>query len=285
MNCLEFRRLALADPYDPALDAQAESCAKCAKFRNELIEMDSSIEKALNVEVPDDLAAGILLNQSLKESNDTRTWVRYSMAASFAAALVLGGYLLNSSQTHTPPDTPIAAVEPEVATEVVKTELVNSPEAQKAMEDKVKKAMMEHGLIGEGVNPFIAHAHHQPHDFYSSEHQPIGDEELERLMNKFQLTASIDDVVYAAICPFQGENAIHLVIRDTTQEQYTVMLLPDRSPSKMYTVKDEVWRGYVSPHPAGALAVLAETDDEIAVERLREIVDSMQSAIYLSADL
>ena len=112
MNCLEFRRLALADPYDPALNAQAESCAKCAKFRNELIEKDSSIEKALNVEVPDDLAAGILLNQALKESNDIRTWVRYSMAASFAAALVLSGYLLNSSQTETPLDTAIAAVEP-----------------------------------------------------------------------------------------------------------------------------------------------------------------------------
>lgn len=62
---------------------------------------------------------------------------------------------------------------------------------------------MEHGLIGESVNPFIAQAHHQPHDSYGSEHQPIGDEELERLMNKFRLTASIDDVVFAAICPFQ----------------------------------------------------------------------------------
>ena len=63
------------------------------------------------------------------------------------------------------------------------------------------------------------------------------------------------------------------------------MILPDRSPSKMYTVKDEFWRGYVSPHPAGALAELAEADDEIAAERLHEITDCMQSAIYLSADL
>ena len=285
MNCLEFRQLALADPYDSALDVYAESCPQCTKFREEILSIDNDIEKALNVEVPEGLAARILLNQSLSEPDTTQTWFRYGMAASFAAALVVGAFVLNNTADEPTPSVEIAAVEPAVAAPMVKTDMVKSQEAQQAIDDKVKKAMMEHGLIAEGANPFIAHAHHQPHDFYGSEHQPIGDEELERLMNKFELTASIDDVVYAAVCPFEGENAVHLVVRDTTQEQYTVMLLPDRSPGKMYAVNDEVWRGYVSPHPAGALAVLAEADDTIAVERLREIADQMQSAIYLSADL
>jgi hypothetical protein len=132
--------------------------------------------------------------------------------------------------------------------------------------------------------PMLAHAAHQPHEFYGDEHIPIAGDELEAMMKRLNLSASIGNVVYAAICPIDGERAAHLVIKDG-EDQYTVMLLPEHSPSKMYTVDDELWRGYISPHPAGALAVLAGANDKHAIERVREMTSKLQASIYLSAEL
>ncbi len=273
MNCLEFRQLVLVDPYDPELEVHAESCQQCTKFRADVLDMDSDIEKALAVEVPEGLAARVLLNQSLSDKKKPVTvWVRYSMAASFAAALIFGAYLFTQESEPVSPE--LAVTTQSVNAPMIKDE----PQAKAEGMDMIKK----HMAPAPGTNPYLAHAMHQPHEFYGSEHKPIDDESLERLMNRFELTASIDHVVYAAICPLDGEDAAHLVIKDGT-DQYTVMLLPDRSPGKMYTVDDDTWRGYVSPHPAGALAVLAEADDPDAVNRIREVADKMQSAIYLTA--
>ena len=236
MNCIEFRHLILTDPYskDSAAEAHLASCDQCARFRQEILDMDSDIEKALAIPVPDGLANRILLNQSLKAGNDSN-WFRYGMAASFLAALVLGASLLTNTDS---------------------------------------TAYAE---------PMLVHAAHKPHEFYGSEHQPIGGKELAQLMASFNLSASINNVVYAAVCPIDGERAVHLVIKDG-EDQYTVMLLPEHSPGKRYNVSDDLWRGYISPHPAGALAVLAAADDAHAVEKIREITDRLQSEIYLSAE-
>ena len=181
MNCLEFRHLILTDPYAKPSEAEAhlEACAQCTRFRQEILDLDSDIEKALNVDVPEGLASRILLSQSLKE-NPKRPWVQYAMAASVFAALLFGVSFL-TNQTSVP----------------------------------------EHS-----AENMLAHAAHQPHEFYGSEHQPIAPEDIERLMTKLNLTASIDNVVYAAICPMDGESAAHLVIKDG-DDQYTVMLLPE----------------------------------------------------------
>lgn len=283
MNCLEFRYLVLTDPYDSALDEHAETCQACTRFRSEIHDMDSDAEKALAIEVPDGLAARILLNQSLSAAPRPQTkWVSYGLAASFAAALVIGLTLFNSSPEVD--GTSDIASQSDSSSQGTQSASNLPPNMVKTQVDMEKPMMDKHAHAAPGTNPILAHASHQPHDFHGSEHYPIGDEALEKLMNKFELTASIDDVVYAAICPLDGENAAHLVIRDGS-EQYTVMLIPDRSPGAMYTVDDTLWRGYVSPHPAGALAVLAELDDDAALARIREVADKMQSAIYLTADL
>lgn len=289
-----------------------ETCSQCSRFRQEILELDSDIEKALAVEVPEGLAARVLLNQSLSNTRTIPTWLRYGMAASFAAALVFGSIIITIGSSV--PDQPqiaeasgSAKLDTDSSKDLMAAAGSDTPKApmmnkgtaadlatlhsvQKNDMHKIdmhKAGMNKAGMVkvmDPNANPFLAHAAHQSHEFYGSEHKPISNEELEQLMSQFELTASIDHVVYAAICPFNGENAAHLVIKDGT-EQYTVMLLPERSPGKMYTVDDDLWRGYVSPHPAGALAVLAGANDEAAVERVREMTDKLQAAIYLSAEL
>ena len=89
MNCLDFRRFRLSDPY--STDAENLShrveCEACRGFENEVRKLDKQINKALTVEVPEGLAARILLNQSLqsKPRKPTR-WYWLSMAASFFLA-------------------------------------------------------------------------------------------------------------------------------------------------------------------------------------------------------
>ena len=239
MNCIEFRHLILTDPAAKPTEAEAhlQTCAQCIRFKQEILNLDSDIEKALAIDVPEGLAARILLNQSLKQPPRLqKRWVQFAMAASILAAAIFGATLL-----------PVQ--EPSNAAEAV-----------------------------------LVHATHQPHEFSGGDHQPISHDDLKVMMAQLQLTASIDNVVYAAICPIDGESAAQLVIKDG-DDQYTVMLVPEHSPSKMYTVDDKLWRGYISPHPAGALAVLADAKDEHAVARIREVTDKLQSAIYLSAEL
>lgn len=96
MNCLDFRRFRLSDPYSTdaeSLSHRAE-CEACHGFENEVRKLDKQISKALTVEVPEGLAARILLNQSLqsKPRKPTR-WYWLSMAASFFLAAGVIGFM------------------------------------------------------------------------------------------------------------------------------------------------------------------------------------------------
>lgn len=93
MNCLEFRRAALADPHHPGHEALAHeaSCPSCAHFYRELRMQEEALFEAMNVPVPDGLADRVLLRR-------TRGWrdrfiMRFAapaLAASLALAAVLG---------------------------------------------------------------------------------------------------------------------------------------------------------------------------------------------------
>jgi hypothetical protein len=92
MNCLEFRRAALADPHHPgheALEHEA-SCPSCAYFYRELRMQEEALYEAMNVPVPDGLADRVLLRQ-------TRGWRKRFLprfaAPALAASLVLAASL------------------------------------------------------------------------------------------------------------------------------------------------------------------------------------------------
>jgi hypothetical protein len=96
MNCLEFRRLKLTEPYCVSKEAalHASNCPGCSRFQQETNELDDSLRTALTVEIPEGLAAKVILNQSLKH-NPRRPTRRYwlSLAASFLIAITLIPFL------------------------------------------------------------------------------------------------------------------------------------------------------------------------------------------------
>lgn len=92
MNCLEFRRSRLSDPNsnDPVLLAHRGECAPCRAFEAGIHELDGKIAKAFAVDVPEGLAARIMLNRSLKSRTRRPTVVQWlSMAASLFLAVSL----------------------------------------------------------------------------------------------------------------------------------------------------------------------------------------------------
>jgi hypothetical protein len=83
MDCLEFRRIALADPRRPgrAAAAHAEECRRCREFLFRTLEEEAALAAALRVPVPEGLAARMLYRPSA-----VRRWL---VSAALAASLLV----------------------------------------------------------------------------------------------------------------------------------------------------------------------------------------------------
>lgn len=89
MNCLEFRRLKLADPrrLTGAARAHANTCPGCLAFAQRVDESEALLEHALMVPVPEGLADRILLSQT----GSTRARRRlFALAAGIAVTVAAG---------------------------------------------------------------------------------------------------------------------------------------------------------------------------------------------------
>lgn len=97
MDDLEFRRRLLADPFDNSQDlaeARNESIAN-RKLSDELQLLDTKLEQAMKVDVPDDLADRILFHQSGQPSSKSfkpRTLVALAASVAFVFGLFIGQY-------------------------------------------------------------------------------------------------------------------------------------------------------------------------------------------------
>ncbi len=102
MNCLEFRRrkLTAPDDTDEALVAHARECQHCRQFSAELLELDDGLRRAIDVPLPENLDAKIMLRQSFQSSRGAKRWQWLGIAASLLAVAVL-----ITAVTRTPPST------------------------------------------------------------------------------------------------------------------------------------------------------------------------------------
>ena len=89
MNCLEFRRLKLADPRRMSEEGQAHAkeCPACVAFARSVDESEAALERALAAPVPEGLADRILLQQGGRRR--ASRWA-YALAASLVLAVAAG---------------------------------------------------------------------------------------------------------------------------------------------------------------------------------------------------
>lgn len=87
MNCLEFRRLILADPRAPGRGAaaHAEQCPSCKKFLFRTLEEEAALAAGLRVPVPEGLAARVLDRRAALR----RRLVGWALAASLLIAVAI----------------------------------------------------------------------------------------------------------------------------------------------------------------------------------------------------
>ncbi len=104
MNFVEFKKLALSDPYstDDEFVEQTKSCPKSYKYLQDIRQMDTDLSASLDVELPSELMANLKLNQELKQQTVNRSmFQRYSIAASVAIVMLVGGLLMNMQFNNT----------------------------------------------------------------------------------------------------------------------------------------------------------------------------------------
>ena len=100
MNCFEFKKLALSDPdsRDHAFIEHSASCPDCLKYVGSIRQMDADLGASLDVAMPADLIARLQLNTeiSIEEEQRSTGMRQYAMAASFALALFVAGFMMSS---------------------------------------------------------------------------------------------------------------------------------------------------------------------------------------------
>ncbi len=99
MDCLETRRIMTADPgrYDTRLRQHIGECDQCREFDIGIRQFESRLTQATNIQTPGNLAAMILMRQSIAIRRDTRQTRRRwrALAASVFLTFSLVGTFLS----------------------------------------------------------------------------------------------------------------------------------------------------------------------------------------------
>jgi len=99
MKCIEFKRLALSEPNSKNVSfiEHSQECPDCLKYVGGVRQMDADLVSSLDVQVPSDLMARLQLNQEIaQETVTTSSTRRYAIAASFAVALFVAGFMASN---------------------------------------------------------------------------------------------------------------------------------------------------------------------------------------------
>ena len=100
MKCFEFKKIALSDPNsrDVSFVEHSAECPDCLKYIGSVRQMDADLGASLSVELPSDLVARLQLNTqiSVDETTKSASMRNYAMAASFAIALFVAGFIASN---------------------------------------------------------------------------------------------------------------------------------------------------------------------------------------------
>ena len=92
MDCLTFRRTVLADPRraDGGMIDHVAKCGQCDDYRHEIQRLDSVLESAIKVPMPECLPARILVRQSNKSGRFSEWGLSAALAACCVIVVIIG---------------------------------------------------------------------------------------------------------------------------------------------------------------------------------------------------
>lgn len=226
MDDLEFRRRIMADPKarDAEILAALQSSDSNAQFAEEVLELDTQLEKALKIDVPEDLADRILFTQTTHSLPITNRFSRkmFALAASIA---FIAGLLIGQLQWHNILIPPAYASLPDMAIAHVQNE----------------KAFVQ-GIDEQASNVQI-----------NAKMQPLA----------AKLTAQFPyHVYYLNHCGFGTANAVHLVFAGE-KGKVTLFLVPLPS-DKVTQFDQQGMRGVVEPIKQSSLIIVGQQNEDIS---------------------
>jgi len=93
MECFEFRKIALSNPYTEDKDfiSHRNQCPDCEAQLNSILALDEKLAAAISVSVPSDLKPKLKLRHAIaKEQRQHHVFKRYAIAASAFLAIAVG---------------------------------------------------------------------------------------------------------------------------------------------------------------------------------------------------
>ncbi|MCJ2377305.1 DUF3379 domain-containing protein [Vibrio sp. ZSDZ34] len=237
MDELEFRRRIMSDPKsrDPQLQSAIQSDEANAKFAEEILAFDDKLERAMKIDVPDDLADKILFQQSGQSNvvkvNFTKRALATAASIAFAFGLVVGqvnwGNILVTPAQATLSDTAIKHV-------------VNEMSFIETLDEAVTMNQINAKLL-----PF---AH--------------------------QLTTQFPyHVYYLNHCGFGDSNAMHMVFQGS-KGKVTLFITPELSESVTEFDKDGL-SGVVVPMGDSSVILVGELNEDFSaiINSIDKIID------------
>lgn len=93
MECFEFRKVALSNPYteESSFISHRNECAECETQLRGIVALDEKLVRAIRVAVPSDLKSKLKLRHAIvKEQRRNYVFKRYAIAASAVLAVAIG---------------------------------------------------------------------------------------------------------------------------------------------------------------------------------------------------
>lgn len=241
MDELEFRRRIMSDPKcrDKDVSAAIQSSDKNNQFAEEIAELDRKIAKAMQVDVPDDLADRILFNQtsSLDEKKVIRpTFARKAMAMAASIAFVAGllvGQINWGNIVVSPAEASLA-----------------STAIQHVVDEKPFVEHLDEQVPSSQINAKMAPFNHQ-------------------LVSNFPY-----HVYYLNHCGFGKSNALHMVFRGE-KGKVTLFLTGIAAEQSAQFEKDGM-SGMIEPMGNSSLILVGEQGEDVAIiaQKLSSIIKS-----------
>lgn len=294
MNCLEFRRRTMEDIARSApMDEHARDCGACRAFAARMRAQDAQIAGALDIPVPDNLAARILFAQRSAESVDADFEEAVASAAAVAVPVGLSDRILERVQGERDAQPDLGADPDRVSANGPSIAQSNGSSAGNverltrraavtrfALAASIAVGVATAALVGishrhdpQLVDHLIAHVEDEPWLLDADTLLTRGDLEPVLRTVGVDLDGMPGEVVKAFPCPFRPTPTLHMVIRGT-HDKVTVVVMPGDKPADLQTGRAGELHGLVMPVRHGSIGIVGDPREDLVghAERVRKML-------------
>ncbi|NKC13153.1 MAG: DUF3379 family protein [Gammaproteobacteria bacterium] len=272
MNCLEYRRQITAEPTVESAEGRAHrgQCEACTSFARGMRAQEAALLSALNVNIPDTLAAKILFSQRLAQSKDAQFEAELAQAVNIDWPSSLASRILARVRQ-------LSRVRQ--ISNIIPLRLRTSTLIQFALAASIAVAVAAGSLLALGqsderlVDRAIAHVDHEQWMFERNEPLPMDLVRPVARMAGIEMTELPGKVTLVYPCPWDNKRNFHFVMVGT-HDKVTVMVMPGQYVDAHQSASARRYSAVVIPVRNGSLAVVGHPQENLKshAEQVRKVL-------------